>query len=297
MPVVGWICPNTRKKEPFGHFDTCRDGIAGRPAYSPFFAAVEEAKIAEDIRHSTLDMTITQTMDCPRAIYLERTTKYYIDPTKRAAMTRGTALHSVMAKTLDPKKYITEGNDTVRMDVRGVLFGQPMSALLDILRADYSEIIDGKFPKDWSVRYRDKAGRVKPEYAVQLNGQRLLLAQQDWAIKAGFDPDKVLLTNWDHALGDVEGPAAMHAQIMDETQMAAIRPWGSAFTIQEHVDTLAEVKAAHEALTPGDAEGQERLAASIPLVGEAMLGKKKCNGCAVKQQCDALVSKYGRPMV
>lgn len=293
MPVVGWICPTSRQKVPFGHFDTCRDTYHKRAAYSPFFAKVEEEKIAEDIRHSTLDLTITQTLSCPRSIYLDRTTNYYVDPTKRAAMTRGTILHAAMANTLNPDVFVTEGNDTISNDVRGTLFGHPMSALLDIRRRDYSEIIDGKFPKDWSIRYRDKAGRAKTEYAVQLNGQRLLLAQQDYAIREGYDPENVALTIWDHALGDSEGPVALHAPIMTEEQIGNIRPWGSTATVQEHADILAEVKAAHEALTPGDTPGQERLAASIPMLGVEMLGG--CKTCAVKPQCDALVIKYGRP--
>ena len=298
MPVVGWICPNTREKVPFGHFDICAHGIKGRPAYSPFYAALDEDKIRKDVRHSTLDITITQVLDCPRAIYLDRTRDYHVDPSSRAAMVRGTACHSQMAKILSPELYYTEGNDPIRLDVRGVLFGQPISAMLDILRKDGSEIIDAKFPKDWSARYRDKTGKVKLEHAIQLNGQRLLLAQQDWAIKEGYDPETVRLTIWDHALGGTEGPLAMHAPIMTEEEMATEYPWRSAkYSVQDNVNILVAVREEHEKLASGDKVAQEKLAASIPMVGETQMfgDSPKCKFCSLKKECDGLVMKYGRP--
>jgi hypothetical protein len=294
MPVVGWICPIERTKVPFDHFDSCV-AFHGRPAYSPFLAKLGADKIAGDVRHTGLAITATQVMDCPRKVYIERTQNYHVNPAKRAAMDRGTALHGVQATSLDKEVYYTEANDSIRLSVHGTLFGVDTSAMVDAIKKDLSEIIDSKFPKDWSVRYRAKDGKARPEYTVQLNQMRLLLGQQEWAVKEGYDPGNVKLTIWDHGVGDMEGPMCQHAAHMAEGEMAQVRPYNSQLTVQEHTDILAAVKVEHEKIAPGDAATQERLAAGIPLVGLPMFSGKKCNSCDVKPQCDALVVKYGVP--
>ena len=294
MPVVGYICPIERTKVSFDHFDECT-AFKGRPAYSPYLAKLGADKILSDVRHSTLDITATQIMDCPRKIYIDRTTEYYVDPRKRAASDRGTGQHTVMGKILDPAKYYTEENDPIRLSIGGTLFGVPISAKADVIKRDLSEIIDAKFPKDWSVRYRDKLGKVRGEYAIQLNEMRLLLGQQEWAIKDGYDPDNVNLTLWDHGLGDIEGPMCQNAVHMSEDEMANTKPYMSTLTVSQHIEILSEVKRLHEEIKPGDDLAKEQLAAGIPLVGLPMFNGKKCNGCEVKDKCDALVAKYGRP--
>lgn len=304
MPLVGWICPASRERVGFGHFDTCQHGPKKRPAYSPFLARVQELKTVADVRHQTLEMTATGVMDCPRRVYLERTTKYHADPTRLAAPTRGTALHSEMARVLDPEKWSTEKSDSVAHDLRGTLGGHPVSALVDVLSANLDEIVDAKFPKDWSVRYRPKTAFYgkdgdKVAYAVQLNIARLLLAQQAWAQEVGYNPETVKLTIWDHGIGAEEGPLALECEHMSEGEILMARPWGSDTTIADHMAMMAEIRARHEALTPGDAAGQEQLAASIPLVGQTMFrtqkGGSKCDFCEVKERCDEIVRKWGRP--
>lgn len=294
MPIVGWICPIERTAVPFNHFDTCT-AFHGRPAYSPFLAKLGADKIAGDVRHTGLEITATQVMDCPRKVYIERTQKYHANPAKRAAMDRGTGLHGVQAATLDSSVYYTEANDPVRLSIHGTLFGVETSAMADAIKKDLSEIIDSKFPKDWSVRYRSKDGKARTEYAIQLNQMRLLLAQQAWAVNEGYSPNDVKLTIWDHGVGDAEGPMCQHAQHMSEDEMAQTRPYNSHLTVQEHTDILLAVKKEHEKIAPGDTDTQERLAAGIPLVGLPMFNSKKCNTCDVKPQCDALVVKYGVP--
>lgn len=298
MPCVGFICPATRAKVPFNHFDECEHGPKGRPAYSPFLARVAALKEAGDIRHTTLELTGTGVMSCPRAIYLTRTTPYYLNPARAAAMHRGTALHGVAAdpaRGLDPTIWSTEGTDPVRHDLRGTIGGFPISALADAWRLDLTEIADHKFPKDWSVKYRAKDGSAKPEVTAQLNIERHLMAQQTWAQEAGYDPATVRLTVFDHGIGAEEGPMAQACDHLTEDQILAIRPWGAATTIADHASLLVQIREQHEAITPGDDAAKARLAASIPLIGQPMFKGSMCGSCAVKEQCDSLVRQFGVP--
>jgi len=295
MPIRGWICGPSRLKVGFDHFDSCDHGPRDRPAASPFLARLAATKIAEDVRHQGLDLTATGMMDCPRRIYLERTTDYWIDPNKSAVMTRGTALHAQMAETLDPAVWSTERRDPVRHDLRGELHGFKVSALADAWRLDLSEIVDAKFPKDWSVKYRSKDGKAKSEVTAQLNIERHLMAQQPWAVKAGYHVDAVKLTVWDHGIGATEGPLAQECELLSVEQVFAIRPWGSAMTIADQAGLLVQVRTEHEKLAPGDVDGQARLAASIPLVGQPMFNGSKCGSCDVRERCDELVRMFGVP--
>jgi hypothetical protein len=223
MPCRGWKCNG--KKVGFGHFDGCVEGLRGRPSASPFFARLAEIKIREDVRHQGLDLTATGVMDCPRRLYLERTHDYWIDPRKMAPMTRGTGLHMVMANVLDPEVWSTEANDPVRHALEGTLGGYPVGALVDAWRRDYSEIVDAKFPKDWSIKHRPKGALYrkgdpdKVSYCVQLNIERLLLGQQPWALAEGYDPEQVKLTIWDHGIGAEEGPLMIECEMMSEEEV------------------------------------------------------------------------------
>ena len=301
MPVIGWLCPATRAKVSFDHFNECEHGPRSRPAYSPFWARLAARKIVGDVRHSTLDLTATGVMDCPRRIYLDRTFDYHVDPSRAAAMHRGTALHGVMAETLDPEVWSTEARDPVRHDLRGTIGGFVISALADVWRRDLSEIVDAKFPKDWSVRFRNKAafyGKTGSDvaYPIQLNIERHLMAQQVWAMDAGYDPATVKLTVWNHGLGATEGPLALECEHMSVDEILSARAWGSAMTVADHAALLVQVREEDAKLAPGDVEGRERLAAAIPLVGQPMFGGKKCDGCDLKEKCDELVRKFGMPV-
>jgi len=267
------------------------------PAYSPFLARLAAEKIAGDIRHTTLDLTATGIQDCPRRIYLDRTVDYWLDPSRSAAMHRGTALHSVMARTLDPAIWSTEATDPVRHDLRGDIGGYQVSALADFWKRDLSLIGDGKFPKDWSVKFRGKDAKARLEHSIQLNIERHLMAQQPWAIDAGYDPATVKLTVWDHGIGATEGPLMQEAAHMTVDEILSARPWGAATTVADHMAMLTQVRAEDGKLEPGDVEGRERLAAAIPLVGQPMFSGKKCDGCDLRNECDALVRKYGAPKV
>lgn len=295
MPIKGWICGPSRLRVPFDHFETCEHGPRHRPAASPFLARLAAIKIAEDVRHQGLNLTATGIMGCPRALYLERTTDYWIDPGKSAVMTRGTALHAQQAITLDPLVWSTEATDPVRHTLEGMIGEFKVSALADAWRRDLTEIVDSKFPKDWSVKFRAKDGKARIENGVQLNIERHLMAQQPWAIAEGFDADRVKLTVWDHGIGATEGPLAQEVAHMTVDQLLSVRPWGSAMTVRDQAALLVQVREEHEKLAPGDTDGQARLAAAIPLVGQPMFNGSKCGMCDLKERCDELVRQFGVP--
>lgn len=296
MPMRGWTCPGTRLKVPLDHFDSCTHGPHGRSAASPFLTTLAARNVAEDVRHSDLRLTVTGVLGCPRELYLDRTTDSWPDPNRRAVMDRGTALHGVAAVTLTPEIWSTEASDRVRHDLNGTIGEFTISALADAWRRDFTEIINFKFPLDWSVRFRSKEGVAKDDHRVQLNVERHLLAQQTWAVAEGYDPATVKLTVYDHGIGQMEGPLAQEAAHMTVEQILRHRPGGSALTFADHAGLLVQIRDEHKKLAPGDADGQARLAAAIPLVGRPMYNGKKCESyCSMKERCDELVRQFGEP--
>ena len=165
MPLKGFICPIERTEVPFDHFDHCT-ARQGRAAFPPWAGHQMARQSIEDVRHSGIGLTATGIMGCPRQRFLAMTQDYYVDPTWSFAAARGTALHATAAKHLDPETWYSEGSDPMRMVLIGRLWkgafeedgdmvtadGVKVSAMVDGIRRDMTEIIDWKFPKDWSVR-------------------------------------------------------------------------------------------------------------------------------------------------
>ena len=261
MPLAGFICPATRLKVPFDHFESCTHGLNGRPACPPWLARAIATGEQNDIRHAKLALTATRILGCPRAEWIKHTQDYWLDPMKVAVRQRGTELHARMAAALDPRWWITELNDPMRCTVEGRLFpqlvrdgavevdgsvvteaGVQVSAKLDAMRlrdehdrSSVVEICDGKFPKDWSIKFRSKVGEAKDDHSVQLSVQRLLLEQQQW-FPENMRGGKVALTIWDHACGDSDGPVALAARGMGEEEiLAAYAFHGDTHTIAENV--------------------------------------------------------------
>lgn len=318
MPLTAFIHPITRQRVEFDAFDADTSRL-GRPAFPPWMAAFIARKEREDIRHSTPALTVTRCLTCPRETFIETLLSYAADPAERFTMDRGSALHAFAADNW-PEGYISEATHRGQLTVSGKLFGVPLSAQLDALRVEAGrpvEIIDLKFPSDWSVKWRGRAfaddsaqwtkaiGRIpqptpKLDHAVQLNVQRLLLGQQQWALAVGYDADTVDMTLWDHATGSNEGPVAFPIPRIDEAAMLEVRPGGGRYTVAEIVAAHAEALARYEAEKPTTDEARERICASLPLVGAAgMFGDRikpstKCvQYCAARGVCDRLVRDYG----
>lgn len=320
MGLKGFIHPVSRQRVAFDAFerDTSR---LGRAAFPPWMANFIARKEAGDVRHSRLNLTATRCLSCPRQTFIQTLLGYEADPSERFVMDRGSALHAFAAENW-PDSYISESTHRGLLTLSGKLFGVDVSAQTDAMRVErvegvgdpgrVTEIIDLKFPNDFSVKWRGKAfsdeqkswveiyGRVpqptpKLDYCVQLNIARLLLAQQPWAIEAGYDPASVDLTLWDHACGTSEGPIAFPVPHLDEAQMLQVRPGGGTWTVRQIIDAHVEAFARHEAMAPATrADAAPELCASLPLVGAAgMFGGKKCSTyCDVQSICERLEREY-----
>lgn len=300
MPAIGYFCPVERKNVPFDHFDYCKaidptnpNATSGnRAAFSPWMAWYESQKIIGDTRHASLDLTATRMLGCTRRTFIEVSYDYHVDPRNRESMTRGSALHAAAARNRNPDVWITEATDPLRCTLQGKLFGKDVSAVLDCRRRDWTEIVDDKYPNDFSVMFRDKqGGRAKAEHRAQLNIIRLLAGQQDWAIAEGYNPDKVLLTLWDYAKGKASGAKALHAPHMSEEELGDFHPWGGEYSVREIVEWHAWMLAQRAAEVP-----REEIAAALPLIGESMPAFM-CTGCEVGHICADLARKYGKSAV
>ena len=290
MPCKGFIHPLTLEHVPFDHFDTDTSND-GRPAVPPWAARFIAAKIEGDIRHSTLDLTATRCLGCPRQVFIEVLLDWYTSPNDSFLMHRGSAMHSVAESHWNPDTHISEGSDRGAMTVAGTMFDVPISALMDCVAHEnrrVTEIIDLKFPSDFSVKFR--RGVAKDDHAFQLNIGRHLLAQQSWATDAGYDPDSVLLTIWDHACGKGTGPIPQSASHMTEEQMLAHKPGGGDYCVQQIIDSYMEAKTVY-AMAPHAERLKEsscrELIGSMPLIGRTMYNNKKCpQYCSVNDICD-----------
>lgn len=314
MPLKGFICPISRQKVGFDHFDTCTDGRNKRAAFPPWQARYIALGAIEDVRHSTFDLTATRCLSCPRKDLIAVTQDYYIDPNKRGAMVRGTALHEVAARNLDPAVWYNEETGPFGLACPGYLFpqlvaelgtdelgivtaaGVRLSAKLDAVRKDWTEIVNWKFPKDWSVQFRPKTGIAKDDAVAQVNIERLLLAQQQWAIDGGYSMSTVNMTIWDHALGRDEGPTALMVPHATEEEILAHKPGGGEWTVADIVSTRVKLQREYEKVK-GDPLAVERLCADAPCCGKGKMfgGKAHSDYCDVNTISDTLERKYGAP--
>jgi len=296
MPLRGWIHPLRRTKVPFGYFDKdCT--LHGRPAASPWMCRAAELQVESDVRHAGLDITATRMLGCPRQTYIEVMFDYWLDPKKLELRVRGTAGHAGAEAALNPDVWYTEVSEPVRLTIVGNVGGYGYSMKCDALRKDLSEIVDFKFPMDFSLSRRGKV--AKGDHTAQLNLARIGLAQQQWALDAGYNPDKVLLTLWDHAIGKNEGAVGLPADHWDEEQLLAYRPGGAEYTVEQILAMHSWAQQEH-ANTPANetVEVRERIASQIPLVGLPMFGGQKCGQyCDVEPVCSGLRRKYGEPSV
>lgn len=301
MPLIGFICPTERAHVDFDHFERCVKGHNGRPAFPPWLARSIAEKALGDVRHGATDLTATRLLGCPRRTWIDILLPYRADPMGMVAAARGTVLHAAAAQSMDTTRWYTEASDPVRLQLVGRLFkgsygpeGVKVSAQVDVLAKDLSEIVDYKFPKDWSVRYRNKrGGRASVEHAVQLNIARLLLDQQDWAIKDGYDSSTVRMTIWDHGIGDREGPEALEVTRMDELAILMATPFGEHYTVSDIITAYLDMAERHHAgVAPKKAISQ------LPLVGQKMMGGQMCTGyCAVAALCAEIDRNYPAPAI
>ena len=190
--------------------------------------------------HRDLNMTITRTLGCPRQVVLEDEFDHVIKIEQMLSSYEGTVEHERWAKNAPPGWYAEvtiprPGQEPV------TLFGVPMTATLDTLRADYSAIEEYKKHSESSQKwkYRDyQEGKMDWELAVQVNGQRILLEKA-----TGHDvPD---LYTWHGAMTAAAGPPnrfRVTLPRMTEEEMAAVRPFGSKLTVQENVDYIMRYK-------------------------------------------------------
>ena len=321
MPVTEFIHPVSRERVPLDFFDRDTSGFKGRASWSPWAAKFVRTLIETDIRHAGIDLTATRCLGCPRQVFIESMFDYAVDPRKRYVMDRGTMMHGVAAGSW-PSSYIAEhGAGKGFMTIEGELFGTKVSQLMDAVNqpdAAITEIIDLKFPNDWSTKWRakgpfkddrqqyiDAVGSCsnnwpKLDYAAQLNIARLLLAQQGWAKKFGYNKDTVLLTIWDHATnGTNELPIAQEVPHIAEDKLAQIKPGGGEWTVQEIVNVNVAVQEdwnAREATERAKDETKEHVASQIPLVGQQMFNGKKCiQYCDVEPICSRIAREKGLP--
>ena len=314
MPCVGFKCPIERIEADFDHFDTCTAGPGGRPAASPWMTRFAYEKENADLRHQGFNLTTTRTMGCPREQFIKVFLPYYTNPAAKAAADRGSALH-VMAAKYAPPGWITEIRDPVRMAVEGKLFkedfpdddgdGVTLSGLIDAVNPGVQglpwELVDWKFPKDWSIGFRGKNPLTNE---IQMNINRLLLAQQPWAIEEGYDPDTALLTIWDHAIGKAEGPAPLVIKHVTEFEILEARPFGGQYTVREIIEThlaikdLIDEEGGEEALLAiKDTQRLMAMTAQIPMVGETQMNASKCSSyCDVEYLCSKALRAHGRPV-
>lgn len=297
MPCIGFICPSSRDRVPFDHFETCRHK-RGRAAYPPAWARFEAQKIKGDVRHATMDLTATRALGCPRATFLQGATDYHIDLTKAAKRTKGSMGHSVCAEYSDPEHWISEGQDPTKTVINGTIGEYKISMAADLLRADMLEIVDYKFKNDFSIRYRKPVLNTKfdTNERCQLNMARIMLGQQKWATDKGYDPEAVLLTVWHGGCGKTEGPMQQDVPHITEDEILNSRPGGGNHTVEQIIQLHEWARVRYvEAKTP---EERKQIAASVPLVGVPMFSGDMCPiYCDVWSECGQFKRQYGEPNV
>jgi hypothetical protein len=324
VPLVGWIHPLTREHVPLdydwsekvrdaaGGIDE-RESVNGRAPVAAWTTEYWRQREAEDVRHKEVGMSVTRFLTCPREVFLKLLLPYHENPARAFGMLRGAALHDVAAKYWPKQHYITEANHPDLLTVRGELFGVQVSGRADAARVVQGkggprivELLDDKYSNDSSAQFRKRdRGIARPDYMWQLNALRKLFGQQEWCVKAGYDPEDVTLTLWEYATFPGEGPEPMDAgmpgagarvPLMTDAQMLAHKPGGGQHTVAE---IAAQFEAARiEYAEELNEQDREALCSRLQLIGKSMFNSKKClMYCAVEPVCSRLARQYGEPRV
>lgn len=246
MPITGWWCAKCRARVPLDHYDVC-------PGVHPDFAA---AVLADNQKHRTEGIHVTQALGCPRRGLLEKAEDVHVDPLAYNAMLGGTAWHKLM-ETASTKPELCE------VDVAGVVNGVKVVGTIDRLHPP-TAISDWKTTGDWAEKWLKKpkaeGGGMKLDHLAQMSLYAELVQQtQGWRPSFGivwYRMQKEMLY--------------FAEELWGLNQVLDYKPLGGDYTVAELLEQC-----------------QSTDWKALPLVGESMRfgTKTACDYCAVREHC------------
>jgi len=269
------------------------------------------ASVAGDTAHRDGKITATRVLTCARQVIIEDNIAGPLDVLSYNSIYDGILEHAAMQRHAPPGTY-TEVHLPLPGQEPPTLFGVPMEGTIDFLTADLREIHDYKKHSESAQSFKFEGGGADPEVAAQLNIYRLLLEQCLPAAKIER------LVVWHGAMTSANTKTFRTKQpvppwfevrlpLMSEAEIAAIRPNGGDYTVQQIVDAYVRFAAerAGDRALPTDAEvglgagnrsvvveaplDLEAAIRAVPLQGRKMWGGKKCSTwCSVREACDKL---------
>ena len=281
---------NAYKQVPLDHYETMS---CPRPPI-PIADCIGIMKSRRaDKKHCDLNITITRTLTCPKQVVLEDEFEHVVKIEWLLSAYEGTVEHERWAKNA-PLGWYTEVQAPVEGTPPVELFGVPMKATIDTLRADWSAIEEYKKHSESSQNWKwkeVKEGTIDWETAAQVNGQRILLYKA-----TGHDVPH--LYAWHAAMTSANGaPNRIFVTLprMTEDEILAVKPFGSKLTVRENVASILRYKDHVKAgLSKEDAANR------LPNAGETMFvskrhGTNKCDlYCAARDWCDRVRGRQPR---
>ena len=154
------------------------------------------------------DLSITELMECPRALWLKKKKDFYVKPSSAYWAFRGQMAHSIMEAGALP-------DDLVEKRLYATLGGYRVSGQYDLIRPP--KIIDYKTCKK-------VPGDVNPNHRIQLSCYRWLSSQQ---------PDPVTITHGEICYMDMSQHITLQVSLMSLEETEA---W-----MKERLVTLSEI--------------------------------------------------------
>lgn len=265
--IIGWSCPNCRRKVPLDHYETSTCGLVIHPDYASAVLHSDDDYYGKEL------VTVTAGLGCPRSRAIEAQAEVYVNPVDYNALIIGDAWDRQMERHAPPKSS--------KVRVEGVLAGVQVSGEIDRVREitdaggnTYLALEDHKHGNNFAQRYAKKEG-LKLEHKLQLSIYGHLYS------KMGDGPIPTHGIIWQHYSGAPGGKATDFYilptvfLLMDVTSCLNAKPHGGSYTVAElYRQTAKRVE--------GTVRWQD-----LPLVGESMsFGQTSyCDYCQVKDVC------------
>lgn len=297
MKIASLRCACSFGSLPLDHYHSgaCKKPPMPLPRINGILASVQG-----DTAHRDGKITATRVLTCARQVIIEDNIPVPFDVLSYNSIYDGIIEHDAMQRHAPPGTYAE-----IHLPLPGqsppMLFGVPVEGTIDFVTADMREIHDYKKHSETAQKFKFQRGGADPELAAQLNIYRLLLEQ----CVAGTRIEKLVV--WHGAMTSAAGAPPwfrVELPLMDEAQIARIKPHGGDYTVQDIVNAyVGFAGATTSADLPTDAEvglagaGGTKLEAAIravPLQGRKMWNGKKCQlYCSVRDTCDRIEGVTG----
>lgn len=163
MPIESFRCDKTLQPVHFEHCINCADSGKAAKTFSCLHSPDVLRGIAKTIRPAMEALSVTELLECPRALWLKKKIGFSVQPSRAYWAFRGNAWHAMMELGEQP-------GDVIEKRMYTSIGGHPVSGQPDLIR--------GTTLYDWKTT-KQVPKEPYEHHIVQLSCYRLIASMQD----------------------------------------------------------------------------------------------------------------------